>query len=105
MSVGFPSTKADFDSRAGGLAIALRQNLAQWSSFCALLQAAPWATDANLTALGYSSAEVTLLKAAATDVGGTGTSLYRIANGLAANASNNNYLFNSNQLCGVVGVG
>jgi hypothetical protein len=105
MSVGFPSTKADFDSRAGGLAVALRQNLAQWSSFCALLQATPWSTDANMTALGYSEAEVTLLKAAATDLGGTGVSLFRIANGLASNGANNNYLFNSDQLCGVVGVG
>ncbi len=105
MSVGYPSTKADFDSRAGGLATGLRQGLLQWSAFCALLQAAPWSTDANMTALGYSQAEVTLLKAAATDLGGTGNSLYRIANGQAFVGSANNFLLNSNQLCGVVGVG
>lgn len=105
MSVGFPTTKSDFDSRAGSLVVALRQNLLNCSAFCAVLQGTPWSTDANMTALGYSSAEVTLLKAAFTDLGGTGTSLYRIANGLASNASANNYLFNANQLCGVVGVG
>ena len=105
MSAGFPCTKSDFDSRAGGLATALRQDLAQWSAFCALLQGTPWSTDANMVALGYTAAEVTLLKAAATDLGGTGNSLYRIANGLAFVGSANNFLFNSNQLCGVVGVG
>lgn len=105
MSVGFPSTKGDFDSRAGMLATGLRQELFQWSQFCALLQGAPWGTDANMVALGYTQAEVTLLKAAATDLGGTGTSLYRIANGQAFNGAANNYLFNANQLCGVVGTG
>lgn len=105
MSVGFPTTKGDFDSRAGGLVVALRQDLYQCSEFCKVLQGTPWSTDANLTALGYTQAEVTLLKAAFTDLGGTGNSLYRIANGQAFVASNNNFLFNANQLCGVVGVG
>ncbi|HMH89617.1 MAG TPA: hypothetical protein VK586_00900 [Streptosporangiaceae bacterium] len=105
MSVGFPSTKSDFDSRAGGLVTALRLNLFQCSQFCALLQGSPWSTDANLTALGYTSGEVTLLKAAFTDLGGAGSSLYRIANGQAFVAASNNFLFNANQLCGVVGTG
>ena len=105
MSVGFPSTKSDFDSRAGQLATAVRQNLYNCSQFSVLLQGAPWATDANMVALGYTAGEVTLLKAAFTDLGGTGSSLYRIANGLAFVGSNNNFFFNSNQLCGVVGTG
>jgi hypothetical protein len=105
MSVGFPSTKGDFDSRAGMLATALRQDLFNCSAFCALLQGAPWATDANMIALGYTAGEVTLLKAAFTDTGGTGNSLYRIANGQAFVGSANNFLFNMNQLCGVVGIG
>ncbi len=105
MSVGFPSSKSDFDSRAGQLATAVRQNLYNCSQFSALLQGAPWATDANMVALGYTAGEVTLLKAAFTDLGGTGSSLYRIANGLAFVGSNNNFFFNSNQLCGVVGTG
>ena len=105
MSVGFPATKGDFDSRAGSLVVALRQNLLNCSAFCAVLQGSPWSTDANLVALGYTQAEVTLLKAAFTDLGGTGNSLYRIANGQAFVGSNNNFLFNANQLCGVVGVG
>jgi hypothetical protein len=105
MSVGFPALKSDFDSRAGSLVVALRQNLYNCSQFCALLQGAPWATDANLVALGYTSGEVTLLKASFTDLGGTGNSLYRIANGQAFVGSANNFLFNANQLCGVVGTG
>jgi hypothetical protein len=105
MSVGFPATKSDFDSRAGSLVVALRQNLFNCSAFCAVLQGTPWSTDANLVALGYTQAEVTLLKASFTDLGGTGSSLYRIANGLAFVGSNNNFLFNANQLCGVVGAG
>lgn len=105
MSVGFPATKGDFDSRAGGLVVALRQNLFNCSEFCKVLQGTPWSTDANLIALGYTQAEVTLLKASFTDLGGTGSSLYRIANGQAFVGSNNNFLFNANQLCGVVGVG
>ncbi len=104
MSVGFPSTKSDFDSRAGQLATAVRANLYNCSQFSALLQSSAFA-DANLIALGYLQAEVTLLKAAFTDLGGTGNSLYRIANGQAFVGSANNFFFNSNQLCGVVGVG
>lgn len=105
MSVGFQSTKGDFDSRAGMLVTALRLDLFQCSEFCKVLQNAPWSTDANLIALGYTQAEVTLLKAAFTDLGGTGNSLYRIANGQAFVGSANNFLFNANQLCGVVGIG
>jgi hypothetical protein len=105
VSVGFPSSKTDFDSRAGMLATAVRSTLYNCSQFSALLQNAPWATDSNLVALGYTAGEVTLLKAAFTDLGGTGNSLYRIANGLAFVGSNNNFFFNSNQLCGVVGTG
>jgi hypothetical protein len=105
VSVGFPSTKGDFDSRAGMLATALRLDLFQCSEFCKVLQNTPWSADANLIALGYTQAEVTLLKAAFTDLGGTGNSLYRIANGQAFVASANNFLFNANQLSGVVGIG
>ena len=105
MSVGFPSSKSDFDSRAGQLATAVRSTLYNCSQFNLLLQGAPWATDANLVALGYIASEVTLLKAAFTDLGGTGNSLYRIANGQAFVGAANNFFFNSSQLCGVVGIG
>lgn len=105
MSAGFPATKNDFDSLLGGLATAVRLDLYKWSQAFQLVTSAPWSTDSNMTALGYTQAEVTLLKAAATDLGGSGVSLYRIAIGQASNAAANNYLFNSNQLCGVVGIG
>ena len=100
MSVGYPATKADFDARAGTLAKAVRDDLAQCSQFCALLQSAQW-TDANLVLLGYTQAEVTLLKAAFTDLGGTGTSLYQLGHGAATLPSANDFFFNAKLLCGV----
>lgn len=105
MSAGFPATKGDFDSLFGGLATGLRTTLFNWNQAFLLVTNTPWSTDQNMINLGYTQAEVTLLKAAATDVGGSGTSLYRIANGTAFNGALNNYLFNANQLCGVVGRG
>lgn len=101
MSVGFPTTKGDFDSRAGMLATAVRDDLLRCSQFCALLQSSQWA-DANLIALGYTQAEVTTLKAAFTDLGGTGTSLYTLAHAGAALAAANDFFFNAKLLTGVV---
>jgi hypothetical protein len=101
VSVGYPTTKADFDSMAGSLAQRVRDDLYACSQFCALLQSSPWA-DANLIALGYTQAEVTTLKAAFTDLGGTGTSLYRIAHALATVSVANDFFFNAKLLTGVV---
>ena len=101
MSVGFPTTKGDFDSRAGSLIIAARDSLANISAFCAILQSAQW-PDASLISLGYTQAEVTTLKAAMTDLGGTGNSLFRIAHGQAFVAANNDFFANAKLLTGVV---
>jgi hypothetical protein len=101
MSVGFPATKGDIDSRAGGLAVALRDDLYRCSQFCGWLQSAAQ-TDAALIGLGYTQAEVTLLKAAFTDVGGTGISLYNVAHGGTLPGSPNDFFFNLKLLTGVV---
>ncbi|SRR6266568_507931 len=101
MSVGYPVTKADFDAMSGRLAQSVRDDLYACSRFCALLQSSPWA-DANLIALGYTQAEVTTLKAAFTDLGGTGISLYNIAHGGALPGGPNDFFFNAKLLTGVV---
>jgi hypothetical protein len=101
MSVGFLANKNAIDSRAGNLVVAVRDNLRDCSAFCAWLQSAQQ-TDANLIALGYVQAEVTTLKAAFTDLGGTGNSLYRIANGQAYVGSNNNFFYNAQLLTGCI---
>ena len=82
MSVGFLANKTAIDSQAGGLVVAVRDSLYRASQFSAWLQSTQQ-SDANLIALGYTQAEVTTLKAAFTDLGGTGNSLYRISHGQA----------------------
>lgn len=100
MSVGCSSLKGDFDSRAGSLATALRAALFNCQQFNALLQSSAW-VDANLIALGYTQAEVTLLKAAFTDL----TSLYNVAHSNGTVVANNDFFFSANKLMGVVGTG
>lgn len=102
MSVGFPQAKGDIDSRAGSLVVAVRDSLYNCSQFCAKLQNNATLTDAAMIALGYTQAEVTTMKSGFLDLGGTGNSLYRIANGLAFVGANNDFFFNAKLLTGVV---
>ena len=102
MSVGFPATKADFDTRAGSLATALRDDLARWNQFYVLVTSSTWGS-ANLVGLGYSSGEASTLIAAATDLGAsTGASLYNLARAGATLGAANDFFFNAKLLCGVV---
>jgi hypothetical protein len=101
MSVGFLANKTAIDSQAGGLVVAVRDSLYRASQFSAWLQSSQQA-DANLIALGYVQAEVTTLKAAFNDLGGTGNSLYRIAHGQAFVGSSNDFFFNAQLLTGCV---
>jgi hypothetical protein len=65
MSVGFTLTKADIDARAGSLVTTLRDALARCAAFNALLNdTGIIPNDAFLTGLGYTSGEVTTLRAA-----------------------------------------
>jgi hypothetical protein len=65
MSVGFAAAKADYDQRAGGLAMALRDDLARIAAFKAHLDTR---TDANLIALGFTQGEVDTLRSAFGDL-------------------------------------
>lgn len=102
MSVGFPLTKGDLDSRAGSLVVAARDSLYNCSQFCFKLQNYATLTDPAMIAMNYTQAEVTTMKSAFLDLGGTGSSLYRIANGLAFVGSNNDFFFNAKLLTGAV---
>ena len=98
MSVGYPSTKSDLDSRAGMLITAARDSLYNCQRFNTLLQNDVRFSAANLITIGYTSAEGTLLKASFTDL----TSLYNVAHANGTVLANNDFFFNAGQLTGVV---
>jgi hypothetical protein len=99
MGVGFSLTKADIDNRAGSLILATRNDLALCAQFCDLLNdTSIFPNDAALTALGYSSGEVSTLRAAFTDM----KSLYSVARAAATVPSANDFWYNAKHLVGVV---
>jgi hypothetical protein len=104
MSLGYTITKADIDLKAAGLVVTLRDSLQRCNDFCALLNNTNKVpNDAFLTGLGYTSGEVTSLRAAFTDLGGaSGSSLYRLAHGQATLGGANDYFFNAQLLTGVL---
>ena len=106
MTVGLTLLKADIDNRAASVIISLRDSLRRCSEMCALLNdtgIVPADPAYLQSVLGYTAGEVTLLRAAFTDLGGTGTSLYRIANGqVAGPGSPNDFFFNAKKLTGII---
>jgi hypothetical protein len=106
MSTGLSLTKADLDNRMASVWMGIRDNLRRASELCALLNdTSIIAADPNYlqNVLGYTSGEVTTLRAAWTDLGGTGTSLYRIATGAVAGpGSPNDFFFNAKHLSGFI---
>jgi hypothetical protein len=98
MSVGFTIDKAGIDSRAGQLVLNLRQALQSCSDMCDLLNdTSVFANDAALTALGYTAAEVTTLRAAFTDL----KKLWQISHAAATQAAANDFFFNAKHLTGL----
>ena len=63
--VGFPADKAALDARAGNLAVQLRDSLDAAARLKSWLDTK---TEADLVALGYTAAEVAVLKSAYTDL-------------------------------------
>jgi hypothetical protein len=94
MSVGFPVDKNTVDQRVGSLAWQLRSTFEQIAVVKAWLDSQ---TDAQLTALGYSAAEITLLRAAYTDLSNLG----KIAHAQATQPAANDFFFNAGKLLGV----
>jgi hypothetical protein len=94
MSVGLSSDKATIDGRSGNIVWQLRELLDEVQTFKAFLDGKQ---DTDLTALGYSSAEVTLLRASFTDL----DKLRQIAHAQATQSPANDFFFNAGKLTGV----
>lgn len=92
--VGFPADKAALDARAGNIAIQLRDCLDAAARLKSWLDTK---TEADLVALGYTAAEVAVLKSAFTDL----AALRAVATAGQTVPAVNNFLFWSAQLCGV----
>lgn len=65
MALGYPTTKNDIDSRAGGLAIDLRNRFVEIMNFKVWLDAA---TDPELTDIGYTALDIARLRSAFIDL-------------------------------------
>ncbi len=91
---GFPSTKDALDARMGNLAVQVRDALDASVRLKAWLDTK---TEADLVALGYTSAEVAVIKSAFTDL----AALRSVATAGQTVPAVNNFLFWSAQLCGV----
>lgn len=95
MSLGFPTTKLEIDSRAGQLALTLRDDLTQIQNFKAWLDTQ---TDAQLIALGYVQAEVNTLRSAYVDL----DQLRQVFQGVATRTPAYDYRTFSKLLVGVL---
>jgi hypothetical protein len=93
--LGFPTNKIDVDSRAGQLALTLRDTFVQVVTFKAWLDTQ---TDAQLIGLGYVQAEVNLLRAAYVDL----TNLNNIAHAQGTQPAASDFFFNAKHLTGLV---
>lgn len=65
MPVGYNVTKNDLDARAGGLAFNVRSHFEEIANLKTWLDAKP---DNDLTAMGYTSGEVAILRSAIADL-------------------------------------
>lgn len=107
MSVGLTLAKADLDNRAASIVMGVRDSLRRASELCALLNdTSIIPNDAFLTTMGYSGpgagTEITYLRNALTDLGGTGTSLYTLSHAGATLGSANDFFFSAKHLTGVI---
>lgn len=100
MAVGRGLTKSDIDLRMASVVEQV------WGALNLANQASPWlantniVTDTTLTTLGYTSGEVTLLRAAINDLGSS-SGLWAIAHGTKTQPAVNNFFFNGQQITGV----
>jgi len=101
MAVGRGITKNDIDLRAAAVVEQVWNALNEANRMSALLantNIVP--NDTFLTNLGYSSGEVTLLRAAINDLG-SANGLYGVAHGAKTQLAVNNFFFNGQQITGV----
>jgi hypothetical protein len=100
MAVGRGITKSDIDQRAAAVVEQVWSALNEANKLALLLANTNIVTDASLTSLGYSSAEITLLRAAVNDLGSS-NGLWGVAHNLKTVPSTNNFFFNGQQITGV----
>lgn len=101
MSVGLPLTKTDLDARANSSVQQVWGALEQIHQFSELLaNTTIIPNDTALVNLGYSTGEVTLLRAGINDLG-SATGLWGVAHNLKTVTAVNNFFFFAQQLTGV----
>lgn len=95
MAVGYLADKATIDNRTGQLVQTLRETFTGINRAKLFLDSL---TDPNLTALGYSAGDITLLRASMTDL----ENLRLTAIGSRTQPSASNFFFNADKLTGIV---
>jgi hypothetical protein len=95
MPVGIPVDKSTLDTTAGRTVLQLAQTFDQVVRLKNWLDAK---TDAELLALGYVAAEITLLRASFTDL----SNLVKVARGQGTQAAANDFFFNARKLTGLL---
>jgi hypothetical protein len=94
MTVGFPAEQGQINNKAGSLAMALRDTFRDIKDFNDFLNGKD---EAALVALGFTTDEVTLLKASFVDLNKLGL----IAIGQEVQPAPNDFFFNAKNLLGV----
>jgi hypothetical protein len=96
MAAGYPANQNALDQRFGRAVVGLRDALAEVVSINATLSDTDLITDQVLTAVGYSSADVTRIRASFAAL----ASLSAIAHSQAAQPAPNDFFFDAKHLAG-----
>lgn len=97
MTTGYAITKVDLDNRMGAAVVALRDALIAIVSLKAELDDTSILPDATLTTLGYTSGEITTIRASFTDL----SKLNDISRSAATQTPANDFWFNAKHLAGL----
>lgn len=95
MTVGYPVDKGNIDSRAGEIAVGVRDALDRATRFSAWLDGK---TVSELEGYGYTTAEANLLKASFIDL----AKLNQVATGKIGQPGANDFFWNAKNLTGVI---
>lgn len=98
MAIGYPVTKTDLDNTMGRLVLAVRDALYDAANFkTRWLDDSTLGNDTVLTNLGYSSGEITTIRAAFTAL----NNLNNISHAQGTQASANDFFFDAKKLLGI----
>ena len=93
---GYALNQNELDQRMGRAVTNLRDALDEVVAVKALLDDTTLLPDATLTALGYSSGDITTIRASFADL----VALYKIAHAQQQQVGNNDFFFNAKHLAG-----